>query len=150
VSRYGSLPYPGLTFQESVADPSRILMEMLKRPLSAPGSYRADCPCHRSGNDALTVTRGDDGMPAVHCAAGCASTQVFEALGLDPDNLLASLRRWYDTPAKPRAARASRDLAIEAGVVAAAADDIVAGKPLSPDALRRVHTAAARLRVAAR
>jgi hypothetical protein len=149
VSRYGSLPYPGLTFQQSVADPSLILREMLARALGPPESYRADCPRHRSGNEALTVTRGD-GMPVVRCAAGCTSTQVFEALGLDSDNLFASLRRWYDTPAKPRAARALRDLAIEAGVVAAAADDIVAGKPLSPDALRRVHTAAARLRDAAR
>jgi hypothetical protein len=112
--------------------------------------YIADCPNHPTGNRALSV-RIADGTPTVACDWGCDPRDIWRAVDIDPDDLRAALVRWASAPLPKRlAARDLRTLAAEAEVIATAGDDIASGVHLSDSALRRVRTAAARLRAGLR
>lgn len=52
---------------------------------------RACCPAHEDRSPSLSVALCDDGRILVHCHAGCAAHEVFDAVGLQiqdaaPDN----------------------------------------------------------------
>lgn len=47
-----------------------------------PGQWKALCPAHDDRNPSLSVTKGDDGRPLLHCFAGCTYPDIMAALGL--------------------------------------------------------------------
>lgn len=112
----------------------------------------ARCPAHDDKRPSLNVREVDDGTLLIRCWSGCGATDVVEAVGLRLSDLfprtnetrrpLRSAERWI-----PRDALGG--VALEALVVCVAGEQLMAGNPLTRDALDRVALAAGRLRAAA-
>ena len=46
------------------------------------------CPAHDDRQPSLSIAEGDDGRVLVHCHAGCATTHVLAAIGLELRDLM--------------------------------------------------------------
>lgn len=49
------------------------------RARRVPDGYMVTCPAHADGNPSLHVTEGRDGVPLLHCMAGCLTADVLAA-----------------------------------------------------------------------
>jgi hypothetical protein len=97
--------------------PVEELLGRLERVRPCGKGWVARCPAHEDRTASLSVACGDDGRVLLHCFAGCASTAVLGALGLE-------LRDLFDRPISdpsPEARRALREHAIAADMRAAVA-----------------------------
>jgi len=52
--------------------------------------YRAPCPVHGSRSLTLSIGEGENGVPVIHCHAGCPPESVLAAVGLTFKNLYSS------------------------------------------------------------
>lgn len=71
---------------------SETLHSFLSRLSSAKrigGQWLAQCPAHDDRTASLAVREGDEGRILVHCHAGCSTTAILTALGLDEMALFA-------------------------------------------------------------
>ena len=116
-----------------------------------PGRWSARCPAHADRHPSLTLRECGDGVLLLRCWAGCNAAEVVGAVGLELSDLFPP-RRPGDQGSPPlrRGERwIPRDvlqaLRYEATVVALAANDIAAGRPLSDTDMARVREAAARI-----
>lgn len=98
------------------------------------GRWLARCPAHQDRRASLSIREMNDGRVLVHDFAGCDVQDVIEAVGLTladlfPPRALADhhkpMRRRFDPEQVLRA------VAHEVAVVAIAAEDLAAGRPVS-------------------
>lgn len=45
--------------------------------------WLARCPAHDDRSPSLSITEGEDGRTLIYCFAGCGSTDILAAVGLD-------------------------------------------------------------------
>ncbi len=130
----------------------KLLDRLDKVKETGPGRWVACCPAHQDKHPSLSVRETSDGTLLVKCWSGCGAADVVAAVGLTladlfpdrPDNRL---------PLRPRERWVPGDVwrcvAHEAGIVAVAAADVAAGRPVSQDDADRAGLAADRLADAA-
>jgi putative DNA primase/helicase len=76
------------------------VLKALEEPVHGAGSsWSARCPAHDDRNPSLSVSEGDDGRALVYCHAGCETTDVVKALGLEMSDLMPPMPM---LPARPR------------------------------------------------
>ncbi len=83
-----------------------------------PGQYSARCPAHDDKRASLSVSTGRDGRILLHCHAGCATTDILDALWLKESDLFPSVtpEEAFGRPRKrPREAVARYDYTDESG-----------------------------------
>lgn len=135
-----------------------MLLDRLTRVTQcAPDRWRAICPAHPSQHrtQSLAIRELADGTLLIHCHAGCEIGQIVSAVGLELRDLF---RRDHAAPMKPRGSQRPRHwhtlreavqtLHHECLVVAFAAEDIAAGRPINPADRERVAQCAVRIRAA--
>lgn len=68
---------------------------------SAPGRWRARCPCHESKTSSLTMSVREtaDGTVLIKCFAGCSALDIIKKVGMKPGDLFP---RDYKAPMAPR------------------------------------------------
>jgi hypothetical protein len=115
------------------------------------GRYIARCPAHQDRSPSLTIRAEEDGRILLHCHAGCETAAVMGAVGLElkdlfPEPLSREFLPKIHAPFSPF--DALKCLTQESAVVAIAAADIVAGRPLDDEDLARIATAAGRIATA--
>lgn len=118
---------------------------------SAIGRWIAKCPAHEDRSPSLTIRFEDDGRILVHCFAGCSADDIMGAVGLEmtdlfPEPLTKEFLPRIRAPFSPM--DALNCLVAESSIIAIAASDIVAGKPLTDHDLDRVATATGRIATA--
>ena len=65
--------------------------------------YRATCPAHGNGdNTALSVHQGNDGRILAHCFAGCPTSDVTAAVGIELADLFPERLSHHLPPDKRR------------------------------------------------
>lgn len=113
------------------------------------GRWVARCPSHPDRHPSLSIRETSDGRWLLHCFAGCPVADVLDAIDLEFGDLWPPEQqqgRHRPRERRPFAALdALRCIASEARVVAVAAADIGAGRPLSKADIDRVLLAAQRL-----
>lgn len=110
--------------------------------------YIADCPNHLAGNRALSVRIADD-TPTVACDYGCVPSDIWRAVGIDPDDVRGSLVRWASAPppepSRHVRSRASPALVLDRAVMETAVTDLEAGRALDDTDARRLALAIRRV-----
>jgi len=104
---------------------------------TSPGKYVANCPGHDDRSPSLAIREGDNGAVLLKCWAGCDFPDIVAAAGLEPSDLFPRTHgRNFDASAprpKPQKFRAYELLetaSFYARIVALAACDLAANKPL--------------------
>ena len=72
-----------------------ILEELLSKfdaVRSSGSGYSARCPVHEDRVSSLSISTGDDRRVLIHCHAGCSTTDICEAAGLDVSDLFRESR----------------------------------------------------------
>ncbi len=112
----------------------------------------AQCPAHDDKRPSLSVRELPDGTLLVKCWSGCGGADIVGAAGLRLHDLFPRSRE-NRRPLRPSERWIPREalsgVAFEALVVAVAGEQLLAGTPLTRDALDRVAQAVGRLRAAA-
>lgn len=54
---------------------------------AGPGKWMAKCPAHNDKNPSLGIIEGDGGKVVCHCFAGCDTSDVLAAVGLNFSDL---------------------------------------------------------------
>ena len=132
--------------------PSEKLLPLLDRVKKIRnGNWIACCPVHGDKHPSLTITEKQDGRLLIHChAQQCDVRAIVNAVGLELSDLFPPNPQAY-IRSERRPFPADSILACiahETLVVLIAADWITQGKSLSPDDLKRLETAAIRIREA--
>jgi len=107
------------------------LLSRLEGVRGRQGSWSAKCPAHADRSPSLSVKELEDGRILMHCFGGCGTDAVLGALGLAMTDLFPE--RLGDFGPRRGAFSASdalRALTYESSIVAMAAADIAAGKPV--------------------
>lgn len=123
---------------------------------TATGRWLAHCPAHEDGNPSLSIREIDDGTVLVKCFAGCGAADIVAAVHLELSDLFPRVRgdEHRRRPTRRSGRHVPRDalsaLADEALVILLAAEDVAAGRATSDRDRRRLATAEARIRSAAR
>jgi hypothetical protein len=129
------------------------LLDRLERVRqTAPGRWLACCPAHQDRSPSLSIRELEDGRVLMYDFGGCGTDAVLAALGLGMADLYPA-RLPGDGPAGSYAATHSRIpardlleiLSEEASVVALAAADMLARKPVSDRDWKRLARAVARI-----
>lgn len=125
-------------------------LEKVKR--TGKGSWLACCPAHGDKNPSMTIAEGDDGRVLVKCFAGCSIDEITGVLGMQISELFPPKAIDHHVPPQAMPFNARDVLASvlhEAAVVVVVAHDMAEGKPLTPEAHKRLLLAAQRLTTAA-
>lgn len=79
------------------------------------GKYLAKCPAHGDKTPSLSIAEGNDGRVLLHCLAGCDTSEVLAALGLEYRDLYPP-RPGYKSASRTaeRAAKEEAEIAREA------------------------------------
>jgi hypothetical protein len=98
--------------------PVDLVLERLVDYQRRDGYYLAPCPAHEDAKPSLSVTEDRDGQALLHCFAGCETSKVVAALGLDMSDLFPSSNNRHSNrqgrmPGEPTAAWDIRDAAGE-------------------------------------
>ena len=70
--------------------PVETLLEKLPGAKNAGTGWSARCPAHDDSRASLSVAEGKDGTALVKCHAGCDTSAVVQALGLELRDLFPS------------------------------------------------------------
>jgi hypothetical protein len=126
---------------------------------SAPGRWRAMCPCHESKTRSLTMSVREtaDGTVLIKCFAGCSALDIIKKVGMKPGDLFPKEYRAPVTqrgPAKPNHWHAKQDamktIMRETQLVGLVAADIAEGKRVSTQDAERCAEAVAKIQSALR
>jgi len=115
------------------------------------GGHVARCPAHEDRTASLSIAEGDAGRVLVHCFAGCATSDVLAAVGMELADLFPEREQDRSPQGRRQFVREqSRDVVLavvarESAVVAAAAHAIVDGALLDSDDLTRLAIALERI-----
>jgi hypothetical protein len=108
---------------------------------SAPGRWRAMCPCHesRGRSQTMSVRETADGTVLIKCFAGCGALEIIKKVGMRPGDLFPKEYRAPMTqrgPARPNHWHARQDamktIMREVQLVGLIACDIADGKTVPP------------------
>lgn len=128
-----------------------LLSRLDKVKRTGPDKWVARCPAHEDRGPSLAVRELEDGRVLVHCFAGCGVDEVMGAVGLEMSDLFPP-RPLHDGHKRERrpfsADDALRCLDFEATLVLVAAQDVLAGKPLSGADRDRLAVAVERINLA--
>jgi hypothetical protein len=69
-----------------------LLQNLTKLKKTGQNKWQSCCPAHEDKTPSLAIKELDDGRVLIHCFAGCTSSEILQAIGLDFDTL-------YPTPA---------------------------------------------------
>lgn len=69
------------------ATPIETALACLSRVGPSGNGWSACCPAHDDRNPSLSVSEGEDGRVLIYCHAGCAVTDIIEAMGLSMSDL---------------------------------------------------------------
>ena len=61
----------------------KVLVRLDKVKSAGPGRWKACCPAHDDTHPSLSIREADDGKVLLHCWAGCSSTDITAAIGLE-------------------------------------------------------------------
>jgi len=126
---------------------------------SAPGRFRAMCPCHESKtkSQTMSVRETADGTVLVKCFAGCGALEIIKKVGMKPAELFP---REYKAPmvqrgpAKPNHWHAKQDamrtIMREVQLVGLVASDIAEGKRVPAQDAERCAEAVVKITIALR
>ena len=67
--------------------PIERLLERLEGVEESNGSWKTLCPAHEDRKPSLSVAEGDDARALVKCFAGCETSEIVSALGLEMKDL---------------------------------------------------------------
>lgn len=129
----------------------KLLSQCKKVRETGRGTWVACCPAHEDKNPSMTVRELADGMVLVHCFAGCGVEAIIGATGLQFDDLFPEKLERDFTPAIKRRFPAADVLLMverEMDIVKIVADDIVAGRTVTPGDAERVRLSRDRIREA--
>lgn len=119
---------------------------------TAPDCWIARCPAHEDREPSLSIRELDDGTVLLRCYAGCSAVAVVHAIGLELHDLFPPRPAAHHHGPVPRSQRPYLTMSEmitllrhSVTVVAIAAEDLSTGKPLSPEDLEAMRTAAERL-----
>ncbi|MHC8355666.1 virulence-associated protein E [Pseudomonas sp. LB3P81] len=105
-----------------------------------PGKWTARCPAHDDKTPSLHITEVEDGKLLVKCWAGCSTTQIVTAVGLELRDLFP------DCGSKPRRLGPSRAAVERERVVHLIGQSLIAqGAELSEEDRHRFELARVRL-----
>ena|SRR5688572_24937583 len=111
----------------------KLLASLRKVRPTANGEWVACCPAHEDKTPSLAIKDNGDGRILIHCFAGCPVENVVSSVGLNLSDLMPenqpmhhALRR---VPFNSRTVLEA--IAFSATMVAIAASDMSAGKPVS-------------------
>lgn len=128
-----------------------LLSRLDKVKRTGPDKWVARCPAHDDRGPSLAVRELEDGRVLVHCFAGCSVDEVVGAVGLEMSDLFPP-RPLQDSRKRERrpfsADDALRCLDFEVTLVLVAAQDVLAGKPLSGTDHERLAVAVERINLA--
>lgn len=112
-----------------------ILQHLQKIRRTKPNSYLACGPAHADRSPSLSISELADGRVLLHCFAGCSVHEVVSAIGLSLEDLFPPNedgKHFAKGERRPiSAADCLRVISFEASLVAIAAADLAAGKPLA-------------------
>lgn len=126
---------------------------------SAPGRWRAVCPCHESKGRSLSmsVRETTDGTVLIKCFAGCGALDIIKKVGMRPGDLFPKEYRAPITqrgPAKANHWHARQDamktVMRETQLVALVASDIAEGRAVSTQDCERCAEAVVKIQSALR
>ena len=125
------------------------ILERLSR-VKQTGAYQwsAACPAHDDRSPSLSIRETPDGKILLHCFGGCDTGDVLAAIGLELSDLFPE--KLHDHRSKPQRARWDfrallRMLNFEMTVVFIAANDLAAGRELTPETSERLNLVAQRI-----
>jgi hypothetical protein len=101
------------------------------------GKFVCQCPAHQDRSPSLSVADTADSL-LIHCHAGCPTTDVIAALGLEFKDLYDGTREDYQPPhafyrlERKREEKQRDEVRIKQTVVALAQAKFERGEPLSP------------------
>lgn len=129
---------------------SLLLDRLDKVRATGPGRWLACCPAHRDRTPSLSIRESDAGAALLHCFAGCPTSAVLAAVGLEFADLFPDRPPDYDKPKKPPfpALDALRALHFETLVVNIAAVAMLDGQELSETDVERLALAQRRIAAA--
>ena len=114
---------------------------------TGPGRWLARCPAHPDKSPSLAIRETDDGTILLHCFTECDVQSIVAAIGVEFTDLFPPSNRIH----RPREGRpfpaldVLRAMAHEVKIVAIAASDITARRPLTDDDYWRVLVAQRRI-----
>ena len=119
-----------------------ILAQLSKVRQRQPGQWSACCPAHADKGPSLSVRENPDGSVLLHCFAGCPTSDVVAALGLDLADLFPPRQLSGREPKHPprllSAGQALELLEREAYLVAVSAANALHGVVLTQADLDRL------------
>lgn len=138
--------------------PVENLLSRLTKVKGRNGSWTACCPGHDDKGPSLAVRQNEDGRILLHCFAGCNTSDVLGAMGMDMTDLFPpdSKRREYPVEGKPSikpaffASDLLRIIHFEALVIQIVAFDLAKNKPINEETRERMLTAYQRIDEAVR
>jgi hypothetical protein len=116
-----------------------------------PDRWIARCPAHEDRAPSLSIREGENDNVLLHCFAGCSAAAVVEAIGMELSDLFPPRLEHYREPV-PRSQRPMLTMSelvallrYSVTAVGLAAEDMAAGRALSPEDLEALRTVAARV-----
>jgi hypothetical protein len=118
---------------------------------SSEGAWLARCPAHTDKRPSLSIREVRDGTLLIHCFAGCDTGAVLTAIGLELRDLFPRSLKDRIPPSTQRihyhaACEALRTLRKDSLIVAIAAADVAAGRPISDHDIQTLFAVATRAR----
>jgi len=109
-------------------------------------NWLACCPAHQDKNPSMTIRETSDGRVLVHCFAGCETSDILAAVGLQFSDLFSEPLGQFKSIRRPfPAADVLEAVASEAQIAALVASDIAAGRAVSTSDRERLSVAVSRL-----
>lgn len=126
-----------------------VILSRLSKVRKTQKGWTAQCPAHADRSPSLMVSVRGDNSIGLHCFGGCQTQDVVAAIGLTMADLFADDRAepGYIPPRRMGMTHADalRMLALESGVVAIFAADMLEGREYSDSDLERVALAATKI-----
>jgi hypothetical protein len=114
-----------------------------------PGQWSARCPAHNDKGPSLSIRETTEGGVLLHCFAGCATTDVVSAMGLELSDLFPPRFKSKTAPRRIAnlltAGQAIDLLATETTFVSVALTNQQDGKALTPQDIERLRLATGRI-----
>jgi len=123
-----------------------LLSRLTKVKRTGKENWLACCPAHQDKNPSMTIRETSDGRVLVHCFAGCETSDILAAVGLQFSDLFPEPLGQFKSMRRPfPAADVLEAVATEAQIAALVASDIAAGRSVSTSDRERLGVAVSRL-----
>lgn len=124
----------------------RILNRLERVKPAGRNQWNARCPAHDDRGPSLAIRERDDGAILLHCFAGCSTTEVIGAMGLQLHELFPT-RSAHGRPERRHFANTQTLLAIafECQIIVCAARTLLDGRTFTGDDRQRMMLAIERI-----